>query len=126
MDNWSKLPLRKRAELISLYVDGGVIDLPSMRQHFNSFSEGGYTPSKSIKDYIKNTEAFRSKWYLDGNGVPTVGYGFTGEYFKKKYPNGMTKEADVTKMATLNSKNTALKESIRGVLMKYVTLLVGA
>jgi len=95
MGNWNDLSIKERADLIHLYMDGGVLDLPSMRKHYNSFAEGGdksYSPSKSIKDYIKKTEAFRSNWYLDGNGVPTVGYGFTGEYYKSKYPKGMTKE----------------------------------
>ena len=92
MDNWSKLPIRERAELINMYLDGGVMSIAQMKNHYNSFDKGGYKPSQSIINYIKGTEAFRSQWYLDGNGVPTIGYGFTGEYFKKKYPNGMTKE----------------------------------
>ena len=54
-----------------------------------------YTPSDDILQYIKNTEAFRDQWYQDGNGVWTVGYGFTGDDVRKRYPNGMTRaEAD--------------------------------
>lgn len=56
------------------------------------FEEGGYIPSDSIKNYIKGTEAFRDKWYKDGNGIDTVGYGFTGKEVKNLYPNGMTKQ----------------------------------
>lgn len=55
------------------------------------YADGGYVPSDSIKDYLKKTEAFRSNWYNDGNGIPTVGYGFTGKKVKELYPNGMTK-----------------------------------
>ena len=54
-----------------------------------------YTPSDEIIKYIKDTEAFRDKWYQDGNGIWTIGYGFTGDDVRKRYPNGMTRaEAD--------------------------------
>lgn len=56
------------------------------------FKDGGYTPSKEIIDYIKKTEAFRDKWYKDGNGIDTIGYGFTGSKVKKLFPNGITRE----------------------------------
>ena len=56
------------------------------------FADGGYIPSDSIKDYIKGSEAFRSNWYKDANGIDTVGYGFTGSKVKELYPNGMTKQ----------------------------------
>lgn len=92
MGNWNDLSIRERADLIRMYMDGGVMSVSQMKEHYNSFDKGGYKPSQSIKDYIKKTEAFRSNWYLDGNGVPTVGYGFTGKYYKEKYPDGMTKE----------------------------------
>lgn len=92
MGNWNDLSIRERADLIRMYMDGGVMSVSQMREHYNSFDKGGYKPSQSIKDYIKKTEAFRSNWYLDGNGVPTVGYGFTGKYYKEKYPDGMTRE----------------------------------
>lgn len=92
MGNWNDLSIRERADLIRMYMDGGVMSIPQMREHYNSFDKGGYKPSQSIKDYIKKTEAFKSNWYLDGNGVPTVGYGFTGKYYKEKYPDGMTRE----------------------------------
>lgn len=96
MGNWNGLSLREKADLIREYVNGGVLDLDTMRRHYNSFDEGGkkgtHVPSQAIKDYIKKTESFKSGWYLDGNGVPTVGYGFTGKYFKDKYLDGITRE----------------------------------
>ena len=134
MSNWDDLSIRERADLIGLYMDGGVLDLPSMRKHYNSFAGGGdksYSPSKSIKDYIKKTEAFRSNWYKDGNGVPTIGYGFTGEYYKNKYPNGMTKDqADeefervITKFSNLVKAHTpnydSLSQSQKDALLSYM------
>lgn len=62
------------------------------KQYYPNFADGGYIPSDSIKDYIKGSEAFRSNWYTDGNGIDTVGYGFTGSKVKELYPNGMTKQ----------------------------------
>lgn len=131
MDNWSKLSIKDRAELINLYLDGGVMSISQMRDHYNSFEDGGYKPSESIKRYIKSTEAFRSKWYKDGNGVPTVGYGFTGEYFKKRYPNGMTQEeADrefervISNFASLVKRHTpnydSLSQNQRDSLLSYM------
>lgn len=134
MGNWNDLSIKERADLIHLYMDGGVLDLPSMRKHYNLFAEGGdksYSPSKSIKDYIKKTEAFRANWYKDGNGVPTVGYGFTGEYYKSKYPNGMTEEqADeefekiISKFASLVKAHTpnydSLSQNQKDALLSYM------
>lgn len=51
-----------------------------------------YTPSNSIIEYIKSTEGFSPVWYKDGNGVDTIGYGFTGEEVKKLFPKGITRE----------------------------------
>lgn len=54
-----------------------------------------YVPSEDILNYIKDTEDFRDQWYQDGNGIWTIGYGFTGDDVRKRYPNGMTRaEAD--------------------------------
>ena len=134
MGNWNDLSIKERADLIRLYMDEGILDLPSMRKHYNSFAKGGdksYSPSKSIKDYIKKTEAFRSNWYKDGNGVPTVGYGFTGEYYKNKYPDGMTKEqADeefekiISRFASLVKVHTpnydSLSQNQKDALLSYM------
>lgn len=51
-----------------------------------------YTPSQAIIDYIKDVEKFSPTWYKDGNGIDTIGYGFTGSEIKKQFPNGITKE----------------------------------
>ena len=68
---------------------------PMYLQEAPAVVKSNYTPSDSILNYIKDTEAYRGDWYQDGNGVWTVGYGFTGDDVRKRYPNGMTKdEAD--------------------------------
>ena len=54
-----------------------------------------YAPSEDILNYIKDIESFRDQWYQDGNGVWTIGYGFTGDDVRRRFPNGMTRaEAD--------------------------------
>lgn len=94
------------------------------------FKDGGYTPSKEIIDYIKKTEAFRDKWYKDGNGIDTIGYGFTGSRIKKLYPNGITREqadkefADsIAKRALILAKDTPnwnkLSQNQRDALLSY-------
>lgn len=53
-----------------------------------------YVPSQAIKDYIKNTEAYKSEWYKDGKGITTIGYGFAEKahpHLRKKYPKSMPK-----------------------------------
>ena len=94
------------------------------------FGDGGYTPSKEILDYIKKTEAFRDKWYKDGNGIDTIGYGFTGEKVKKLFPNGITREqadkyfADsIAKRAVILARDTPnwdiLSQNQRDALLSY-------
>lgn len=102
--------------------------------HYNDdgtkFEGGGYTPSKEIIDYIKKTEGFRDKWYKDGNGIDTIGYGFTGSRIKKLYPNGITREqadkefADsIAKRALILEKDTPnwnkLSQKQRDALLSY-------
>lgn len=102
--------------------------------HYNDdgtkFEGGGYTPSKEIIDYIKKTEGFRDKWYKDGNGIDTIGYGFTGSRIKKLYPNGITREqADkefsdsIAKRALVLAKDTPnwnkLSQNQRDALLSY-------
>ena len=40
-DRWSALSMKERADLISTYVSGGVMDLAEMKRHYNSFGDGG-------------------------------------------------------------------------------------
>lgn len=74
------------------------------------YSNQPYEPSKEIIDYIKSTEGFRDKWYQDGKGIWTVGYGFTGSKVKKLFPNGMTREqADKYFTDSLNVRKQILQ-----------------
>lgn len=82
--------------------------------HYNDdgtkFEGGGYTPSQEIIDYIKKTEGFRDKWYKDGNGIDTIGYGFTGDNVKKLFADGITREqADKYFLETLNRRAKILE-----------------
>ena len=102
---WKDLTINEKARLMNIFRSGGVVSLNDMRRIYdqslqpslvetpysNAYAGGGYIPSDDIKDYIKKTEAFRSNWYNDGNGIPTVGYGFTGKKVKELYPDGMTR-----------------------------------
>ena len=102
--------------------------------HYNDdgtkFQDGGYKPSQEIIDYIKKTEGFRDKWYKDGNGIDTIGYGFTGSRIKKLYPNGITREqadkefADsIAKRAIILARDTPnwnkLSQNQRDALLSY-------
>lgn len=54
MSNWDDLSIKEKADLIHLYMDGGVLDLPSMRKHYNSFAEGGDTEEdEDLEDPVK-------------------------------------------------------------------------
>lgn len=109
---WNDLTIPQRSQLMNMFRQNGVHSLSEMRRLYDLsspsssivedtltpfkpsapvYADGGYVPSDSIKEYLKKTEAFRSGWYKDGNGIPTVGYGFTGKKVKELYPNGMTK-----------------------------------
>lgn len=110
---WDDLNMGDKSRMIKLAVDSGITDLRTIRDVYNSYAEGGviesapsipYVPSDSIKNYIKSTEAFRDKWYKDGNGIDTVGYGFTGKNVKELYPDGMTKEQADEYFDTLTNK----------------------
>jgi len=106
---WNDLTIHQRSQLMNMFRRNGVSSLAEMRRLYDLssplvetpqstlnnaapvYADGGYVPSDSIKDYLKKTEDFRSNWYNDGNGIPTVGYGFTGRKVKELYPNGMTR-----------------------------------
>jgi len=79
------------------FIAGSFNDLIGFKYKTNlekqrEYSEKEYTPSEDIINYIKGIEGFRSEWYKDGNGIDTIGYGFTGKDAKTKFANGITKE----------------------------------
>lgn len=83
-------------------------DRPTKQLEYN---KQPYEPSKEIIDYIKSTEGFRDKWYQDGKGIWTIGYGFTGSKVRKMFPNGMTREqADKYLTDSLNVRKQILQK----------------
>ena len=42
-DRWSALSMSEKADLIKIYVKGGILDLNTIREHYNYFSDGGST-----------------------------------------------------------------------------------
>jgi len=127
---WDDLNMADKARMMQLAISSGITDLRTIRDVYNSYANGGYVPSDSIKDYIKKKESFRSKWYNDGNGVPTVGYGFTGKKVKELYPDGMTRaQADeyfetlvdsfATRMTQLTPNIDRLSQNQKDALFSY-------
>lgn len=45
---------------------------------------GGKDPYEEVVDFLRQHEGYRDKVYLDGNGIPTIGYGFTDAKFVNK------------------------------------------
>ena len=79
------------------FISGSFNDMMGVKYKTNIEKEAinkntPYTPSENIINYIKKTEAFSPTWYKDGNGIDTIGYGFTGSKVKKLFPNGITRE----------------------------------
>ena len=43
MNNWEKLSLKAKSELMSIYLKNGITSLDEMKKHYNNFAEGGNT-----------------------------------------------------------------------------------
>lgn len=81
-DRWSVLSMQQRADLIKLYVDGGITSLDEIKKDYNSFDEGGPVelPDNIIKrlayligsDYSVSSKGYASwddiKRILSGKG----------------------------------------------------------
>lgn len=93
------------------FIPGKFNDLMSInRINDDTNNSSEYIPSENIINYIKSTEGFRDKWYQDGKGIWTVGYGFTGSKVRKMFPNGMTREqADKYLADSLNIRKQILQ-----------------
>ena len=65
-DRWSALSLKDRADLMNMYITGGISDLKEMKRHYNSFGEGGdiieelpgvvVTPNGNYVQYSSNNK----------------------------------------------------------------------
>ena len=70
-DKWSALSMKDRAELINIYVKGGMMDLKEIKKHYNSFSPGGpiktdeygypadIEPAVVVTDYPREAEVWK-------------------------------------------------------------------
>jgi len=45
---------------------------------------GGKDPNEDVADFLRQHEGYSDKVYLDGNGIATIGYGFTDPKFVSK------------------------------------------
>lgn len=60
----------------------------------NELKKDVYFPSYNIREKIKEFEGYKPNVYLDGNGIETIGYGFTDKDIVNKYRDtGITREA---------------------------------
>lgn len=59
-DRWSALSMSERADLINTYMQNGVLKLNEMREHYNSFGDGGSTNEGG---WSKNTLEQRERRY---------------------------------------------------------------
>ena len=59
---WNNLSLKERAELMKIYLKGGILSLGEMKKHYNNFAGGGplkdeYNNPDQYYDYITAEEA---------------------------------------------------------------------
>ena len=54
--SWNELSLKDKADYIKESVNNGIYNLSDIRNRYNTYAEGGYKPSESIKKRITNWE----------------------------------------------------------------------
>jgi GH24 family phage-related lysozyme (muramidase) len=71
MNKWDKLSMQQKADLMKIYVKGGVTNIGDIRKHYNSFGPGGYierdeygypadiTPAVVEADYPREAEVWK-------------------------------------------------------------------
>ena len=66
-DKWSALSLKDRADLIKIYVDGGILDLNRIKEDYNKFDEGGDLDSDEtrLKNATQKTVDYAKHSYRD-------------------------------------------------------------
>ena len=65
-DRWSALSMQQRADLIKLYTSNGITNIKDIRNHYNSFDNGGYVEdlnSKMLFNPIKQENTLVNKTY---------------------------------------------------------------
>ena len=61
-DRWSALSMSERADLIKLYADGGFTNLKEIKNHYNSFGDGGDTTPAQQQAQAESSSFLRN-WY---------------------------------------------------------------
>lgn len=64
--------------------------------------ESGRSPYDDTIDFLKQYEGFKDTTYLDGNGIPTIGYGFTDSSLVQK---GTISQAEADKRLVQEIEN---------------------
>ena len=48
--SWEDLNIKEKSDLMRLYISNGIVDLDSIREHYNNFATGGALPDHDPKN----------------------------------------------------------------------------
>ena len=114
---WKDLSMGERAALIKIAVDSGVHSIDDIVNTYNSYAEGGYKPSKSIRKRISNWE---------GSSMKTNrSFGAEARDFNASLPDGATSKLSQTQLDGLYSYSYNVgaenfRKRVNPVLTKYL------
>lgn len=114
---WKDLSMGERAALIKIAVDSGVHSIDDIVNTYNSYAEGGYKPSKSIRKRISNWE---------GSSMRTNrSFGAEARDFNASLPEGATSKLSQTQLDGLYSYSYNVgaenfRKRVNPVLTKYL------
>lgn len=66
---WQQLPLKKKNELLNIYVRSGYTSLNAIKQHYNQFADGGYVGNYGeVSSEIKhNVQHMNQPFFYNNN-----------------------------------------------------------
>ena len=114
---WKDLSMGEKAALIKIAVDSGVHSIDDIVNTYNSYAEGGYKPSKSIRKRISNWE---------GSSMKTNrSFGAEARDFNASLPEGATSKLSQTQLDGLYSYSYNVgagnfRKRVNPVLTKYL------
>ena len=114
---WKELSMGERAALIKIAVDSGVHSIDDIVNTYNSYDEGGYKPSKSIRKRISNWE---------GSSMRTNrSFEAEAKDFNASLPEGATSKLSQTQLDGLYSYSYNVgagnfRKRVNPVLTKYL------
>lgn len=114
---WKDLSMGERAALIKIAVDSGVHSIDDIVNTYNSYAEGGYKPSKSIRKRISNWE---------GSSMKTNrSFEAEAKDFNASLPEGATSKLSQTQLDGLYSYSYNVgagnfRKRVNPVLTKYL------